>query len=823
MSTILQDLRFALRQLRRAPSFALGVVLVLALGTGANAALFSVVSATLLRHLPYASPSQLVSINEVNSKGVANEDNILDLEQWRERSRTLTELAYYNRPGNWSGTYLSIAGTDQPIDNPWVSSNLFSVLGVQPALGRPFTPDEQHPGQSHVVMLSNILWQTHFHGDPGVLGRIVSIADVPYTVVGVMPRGFVFPANPGAPQVWTPAELPADRMNRGYSALQFDVIARRRSSSTLAAVQAEIKGIQQSLSPLYTGDVGTLLVPKYLAVQEYRASLNRKERPALLALLSAVFLLWLIACANAASLMLARGASRRSEIAIRGALGASRWRLVRQLFVESLLLALAAGAAGLVLSQTLLHLFSRILLRQLGAPVEVSPSFPVLGALLGLTLLSAALFGILPTLLSTDVEIERSLRRGGAQSGVARSQHRLQSSLIVSELALTLVLISACGLLLRTVLALHQVPLGFRTDHMVVVEPKLPVFRYRGQDLAQRLYLPMLERVRAIPGVTLAGMATVVPLSETFDANMNLYLTKSGSSSPKTIVAKMRASSPEMQQILGFHMLKGRYFNAGDTATSQPVAVVNRAFADLYNPVNQDIVDYFSLKLDKNRRINIVGIMDDFHQVGVAAAPAPEIDFCLPQLRPTDNFYQPTIQGHIELALRTARDPTTVLPDVLRALHDVAPELNASSIRTMDQVVDDAIGPQRLAAHLLETLGALALIIALAGLYGLLAYLVTLRTREFGLRLALGAQRSNVLALVLRNAGVLLLTGTVLGVGISLATAHLLTRFLFGVKEHDLPTLCLSSALLLLVGIVASWLPAHRAASLEPMQALRTE
>jgi len=819
MNTLIQDLRFALRQLRRSPGFALSVVLVLSLGIGANAALFTVLSGTLLRQLPFVRPSQLVAVKLFNNKELPLGGNLLDLGQWQARSRTLSSIAYYNEGAD----HLSLPNLDQPVNAPVVSPNLFSTLGVQPAIGRSFTAEEQQPGRSHVVILSDILWKTHFQSDPTILGRTIQLEDTPYTVIGVMPPNFAFPVNPSSPQIWKLVELTSENQSRDYKALEVQVIARRNTNFSISATQNELDGIEQSLRPLYSGELGPVLAPSRLQVLDYRSSLNQKERPALLALLAAVAILWLIACANAASLMLARGAARRREIAIRGALGASRWRLVRQLLAESSLLALAAAATGLLLSQTLLFLFRRVLVRQLGPALPDHPSLPVLGALLVLTAVSVLIFGVLPSLLATRFSIEQSLRQDGVQSGAAHSQQRLQRVLVVSELALTLALVFNCGLLLRTVLALRNVPLGFRIDHIVVIEPKLPTYKFRGQDIARSIYFPFLNRIRQIPGVDAASLTTVVPLSETFDTVMNLYLTGSNGSKPKDIRAKMRASSPEMQQVFGFHMLKGRYFNQSDNLSSQPVAVVNRAFAQLYDPANGDLIDRFTLTIGKDRKVRIIGVVDDFHQVGVADAPAPEIDFCLPQMLPTDSFYSRIVQSHVEFALRTTLDPRAVLPDVQRILNQVSPGLNSSSVRTMDQVVDDSIGSQLLAAHLLETLGGLALLVALAGLYSLLAYFVTLRTRELGLRLALGAQRSDILTLVLRSAGVLLFTGTVIGIGISLLSARLLGRFLFGVRQYDPLTLVVASILLLLVGIIAAWLPARRAAALEPMQALRTE
>ena len=491
--------------------------------------------------------------------------------------------------------------------------------------------------------------------------------------------------------------------------------------------------------------------------------------------------------------------------------------------MESLLLAAAGAGAGVLLSGVLLRMSSRVLLRQLAVAVPASPSPWVLLALCGLTLMSAALFGGVPALLTAGTQIEGTLREDSSGSGRSRAQGTVQRMLVVGELALTLTLVVCCSLLLRTVLALRRVPLGFRTDHVLVIEPRLPAYRYKGQDLNRSLYTPLLERVRRIPGVQAASLTSVMPLSGTFDIKMNLYLTRDGAKAPALIVAKMRASSPELQTVLGFRMAQGRFFNAQDTSTARPVAVVNRAFARLYDPANGNIVEHFSLSFGKNRRVAIVGVMDDFHQAGVAEAAEPEIDFNSNQMVPADSFYQPTMQAHVELALRTSGAPEAAIAEVQRAMHEVDPALVSASVRTMTQIVDDAIGSQLLAARLLEGFAGLALLIALTGLYSLLSYTVTLRTREMGVRLALGAQRADVFLLILRGAAVLVTTGLALGLAASLACARLLRSFLYGVGERDALSLTLAATLLLLVGLFAAWLPARRAASVDPMQALRSE
>jgi predicted permease len=830
MPTILQDLRYALRQLRRSPGFAASVIVVLALGIGANAAMFTVLESTLFRPLPFKQPGRLALLTATTAQDQLSSPRLADIKVWQERSRTVEAFAYFNT----APAYLLSPNATQKIASVGASANLFQLLGVAPALGRGFASAEQQPGKENVAILSDLVWRTQFHADPHVLGQTVKLDNTPVTIVGVMPPGFAFPLGSGESpaQVWKP--IPVDPVLRGRSieAGGFLTIARLRQGATAQAAAAELNGIQKQLFPLYTGDFVSFFAPAHVQADDLRRSLTEKDqRTALLALLGAVATLWLIACANVACLMLARTASRRRELAVRSALGASRWRLIRQTLVESLLLSLAGTGVGVALAMAALRFFQHSLTTQIGQYLTLRPDLRVLAVLAGLTVLSALLFGFVPAWLASGASVEQALRTDGAQAGTGRHQHRLQRILVVSELSLTLAMLVSCGLLLRTVLALRKVPLGFRTEHVFVLDPKLPGYKYDAIDKNADVFQPLLARLKTITGVDAAAITTIAPLTKGFAMQISIGIQHTGNDGktgkPQMITANMQAMGPEMQKVLGFGMARGRYFNAQDTPQAPLAAVVNSAFAKLYEPSNKD-VSQFTLGMmrkdgGKPRMFKIVGVLDDLHQVGIAQSAFPEIDINASQMLPDDGFYQPTLQAHAELVLRSRRDPKDLIPELQHAMIQLNPDLASTEVRTMDQIVDDAMGSQLLAAHLLEALGALALIVALAGLYSLLAYLVTLRTRELGLRLALGAQREDILALVLRGAGVLLLAGTAAGVALSLLTARLLHSFLFGVKPYDPLTLIAAPVLLLAVGTLAAWLPACRASQLEPMQALRTE
>jgi predicted permease len=822
LDDLVADIRYAFRQLRHTPAFTATVLLVLALGIGANAAMFSIIDATLLRWLPYQRPSELVSLNTVDESGRPSWSFYSDLQEWQSQTRTLSSLAYYYS----DRAYLDASGARQTISASRVSANLFTVLGVQPSMGRSFFPQEQIPGNTHEVILSERVWRTLLGGDGQILGKQISLDEVPHTVVGVMPSRFIFPSNDASPQVWLPAEIKASDRVRDFTATSFNVIARLGPGMKPDTARTEVSGIQQRLTPLYTGYMTGTFVPSKVEVTRYRESLVRHARPALLALVGAVLVIWLIACANVANLMLARGVARQREIAVRGSLGAGKWRIIRQLFTESFLLSAAGAGCGLLLAQIVLRIFEKTLSAKLDLPLDLAPNPFVLFALLGLSSVSAIIFGLLPAFLAARTPLEHALRQSSAQAGLGRQRQRLQQGMVVAEIGLSLVLLVACGLLLRTVFELRKVPLGFRTDHVLLVIPQMPEYKTRGIDINLAVHRPLLERVRRIPGVSAASLTTVAPLRQSFESTISFYikpLEKSPSSDPgRQFQAKLMASEPELQRVLGFKMYEGRYFNEHDAPDAQPVAVVNRAFARLYSP-DSSVIGKMNIGLAKDRSAKIVGVMEDFHQATIDKPPMPEIDFCSTQLRQGDGFYQPTLQAHVELALRTSRDPKTLIPDLRRAMAELNSDLESSLIETMDQVVEDSIGSQLLAAHLLELFAGAALVIALSGLYGLLSYLVAQRTQELGVRLALGAQRVHIVEMLLGQAGRMLFAGAALGIILAYFSGRLLAGFLYGVKPHDLWTMFGVTALLLFSGLLAAFLPARRASRLDPLKALRQE
>ena len=555
-------------------------------------------------------------------------------------------------------------------------------------------------------------------------------------------------------------------------------------------------------------------------MERYGDSLVDKDvKKALLALLAAAGVLWLIASVNVTNLLLARAMARQREIAMRGALGASRARLLQQMLVEGLMLSGCAAVLGIGLALVAVRLTKSAAPLHLNVDFSTQVDWRILAGLCGLTLLTAVLASAWPALMAAWAPIEPALKQGGQQTGAGRRHNRLRSGLVAVEVAMSLTLLVACGLLLRTIYTLRHVALGYRTDHIVVANLSIPSYRFSNKSVEQSLYQPLLQRTQQLHGVDAAGLISEVPLGQTF--NIMLTLRMNGNE----IAAGLKTVTPDIQKIFGMKMLAGRFFTSEDTPTSEGVAVVNPAFARKYAPNKHDPNSLLGMtvwNLRKGMPAKIVGVLEDERQKTVAQPSQPEVDVCLCQITPQSGIYGPSTIA-MDLAVRTERPTKEMIPELRDLLRQASPELANSTFSTMDQIVEDSFGSQRLAAHLLEVFGGSALLLCVAGLYGLLAYVVTQRTRELGLRIALGAQRRNLLWLVLRQAGAMLLVGMVVGLALAWASGRLVSGFLYGVKAHDGWTLAGAAIVLFLSGMLAAYLPARRAAQVNPMEALRAE
>jgi predicted permease len=816
------DVKFALRQMRRSPGFALTAIGTLALGIAAAAAMFTVVDHVLLRPVPYRDAGRLMDIVEADRYGKGTwPQPWLDIEQWIKQSRSFESLAMSGGMG--ARNYLERSGTAVAVDGTEVSANLFATLGVEPQLGRGFraeAPDARSGKNTGTIVLSDALWRAAFGADRGVIGRTVRINDMAYTVVGVMPAGFRYPAGVSTtPQVWVPLELTKADYQRNSDSPSYQAIGRLRRGVKPAEAKAELSLIQKQNGAQYeNAEMGKDHSAVTITPCGSRL-VDEDTRKALWALLSAAGVLWLIATVNVTNLLLARGMARQREMAMRGALGASRGRVVQQMMVEGLLLSGMAGLAGIGLAMTSVKLLADELVQHLPLPAPSTPDGWILPVLLGMTVVSAMVATAGPALLWMRTPIEQALKQGGQQAGSGRNHNRVRGGLVAVEVALSLTLLVACGLLLRTIYSLRHVPLGFRTDHILVASLSIPSQRFEGRNLTVDLYQPLLERVQHMHGVETAGLMTDMPLSRNFLVSLTLY---QGDRNP----AYFKAVTPEIGKVLGMQMAAGRYFDASDAPTSQPVVVVNETFARLHSPDQHNpraILGTKPINMRKGVPAVVVGILKDEHQGVIAGAPAAEVEIAIPQLTPESAFYQMGEGIAMELAVRTEVPTKQMIPEIRDVLRQASPELEDSDITTMDQIVEDSYGSQRLAAHLLEIFGGSALLLCVAGLYGLLAYVVSQRTRELGVRIALGAQRGNLLWLVMRQAAGMLVAGVVVGVGLALVSGRLVRGFLYGVKAHDGWTVGGAAIVLLVSGLLAAYVPARRAAGVDPMGALRSE
>jgi len=703
------------------------------------------------------------------------------------------------------------AGEPEHLDGQLVTANVFSILGVEPALGRTFLANEDQPVQDHVVVISDALWRRRFNRDPSIINRNLTLNGESFTVVGVMPRGFFFPER--EIELWTPwAMEPEQKSGRGDHYLR--LIARLKPGTTLEHANADIDAIAQRLSSEYPRTNEGLGFVAHSLHQDYVGNL----RSPMLILFGAVALVLLIACVNVANLLLAQATSRRKEIAIRIALGARRWTIVQQLLTESLLLAGAGGLLGVLGAFWGVQGLTKLLPASLSKLQDVNIDARVFLFTLGVSVLTALVFGGLPAFLAARTNPGTTLSEVARDTGGGTSGRHVRRVLVVSEVALAVVLLVGAGLLIRSFQLLRQVNTGFTAGNVLTMRMVLPMPKYAKQEARRVFYDEALRRVSELPGVESAGMITFLPLS--FNG-MNFSFSVEGRVSPadmKLPFALYRVVSPEYFRTMGIPLQRGRFFDAHDTADSQPVVLVSRRLAEQYWPGEDPTGKRLKIGPadSPNAWLTVAGVVGDVRQAGLYGEE--RMDLYVPYTQEWRSFMSPR-----DLVVRTKGDPASVAGAVRQAVWAVDKDQPISNVRTMDQVFAAAISKERFQTLLLGLFAALALVLASVGLYGVISYSVAQRTHEIGVRVALGAQSHDVIKLVIRQGMMLTVVGLVVGIGTGLLAARVLSDMLFGVTTTDPLTFGVVPLLLLLVAFLACYVPARRATKVDPLVALRYE
>ncbi|HEX3247827.1 MAG TPA: ABC transporter permease [Pyrinomonadaceae bacterium] len=794
METIIKDIRYGVRGLSKRPGFTAVAVFTLALGIGANSAIFSVLNAVLLRPLPYADADRIVRIDETEGKGGmgVSPPNLQDFQQ---QNHTFESIAGYT-----GGSFiLTQAGEPLRIQSCAVSAALFPVLGVKPLIGRSFLTEDERGGQDRIALISYGLWQRRFGGDHAFLQKQITLDGQGYTVVGVMPDGFEFPIQPERVEVWTPLEQPED-LAQLRGAHYLDVVGRIKTGVSLDQAHADLEGVASRIAQQYPKEVSGKTT-----VVSLKEDLVGQAQPYLLMLAGAALIVLLIAIANVASLALARAAERQKEIALRTALGASKSRVVRQLLTESLILSFFGGLAGVTLAGWCTGFLVAIAPGDLPRLQSAHVDGRVLLFALAISVVSGALLGLIPALRSANPDLQTSLKEGETRSASAPRQ-ALRKALVVSEVTLALVLLCGAGLLIKTLWKLNSVNPGFDPDKVLVAELVLPKTKYPDAGRQTIFFQQLIERIKASPGVESVGGTSNLPLSGT---NMVFLASVEGRSFPSSF----RSVSSDYFRTMHIPLLKGRWFDDHDTAESQPVVVINETMAHQIAPNYDEALGKRIKHGFKNQLAEVVGVIGDVKYAGLDQQTKPEM-------------YAPFGQRawpFMRLVVRAKSDPSVVTAAIRDAVRLIDKDQPVDKVTMMSSVVSASIVGRSFYMQLLGTFAALAFILAAVGIYGVVSYSVAQRTREIGIRVALGAQSRDVVGLVLKEALRLTLLGVGLGLVGAFAATRVLRNLLFEVKPTDPTTFICLSLLLTLVALLASYIPARRATKVDPLVALRYE
>jgi putative ABC transport system permease protein len=805
MKTFVQDLRYAWRTLRKSSGFTAAAVLTLGLGIGANTAAFSVLDTVLLRPLPYPRPERLVTLWERERGGSPMNTSFANFLDWKSRGRSFAGMAVLSY---WTPSLAGV-GTPERLEGLRVSGEFFRTLGVRPALGRDFLPEEDQRGKHHVVILSHGLWQRRFGGDPRLLGKAITLDGTPYTLVGVLPEGleslfstnFYKPAEIWAPLAYNPGLPQACRTCRHLRA-----VARLAPGVSTERANRELDALSSTLVAEHPSDyerpgAAVISLAEHL-VGDYRRSLYT--------LMGAVALVLAIACANVTSLLLARGQGRMGEMAVRTALGAGRLRIVRQLLTESALLHLLGGALGALLAAAGLVALVRVSPPNIPRLGAVSVDLRVLAVTFAVSLLTGILFGLLPAVRCSGSDLRAAVAAAGA--AVTGRRHRLDGLLVTAEVALALVLLIGAGLMLQSLSRLLAVDPGFDPRRLLAAEISVSGAPYREDAAVAAFYQRVVERVRSLPGVQAAAVASQLPLGGNFDAYGMHFEDNPGASEADTPSAQRFAVSAGYLAAMRIPLLRGRDLTARDRADTPPVVLINRTFAQRIWPGRDPLGKRIRLGDPKGPWRAVVGVVGEVRHLGLDAAPAMQIYLPAPQW----------VDNAMTLVVRGAGDPRSLAAAVRRAVWEIDRDRPISNVATMQEIMQVSLARRLLTLRLLAAFAALAVLLAMVGIYGVLSYSVAQRTREIGVRIALGAPPRSILSLVVLAGARHVAAGLALGAALALALTRFLSGLLFGVTAHDPTTYAGLAALLAAVALAAAWLPARRAAQLDPMTAARS-
>jgi len=806
METLIQDLRYAVRMLVQKPGFTIVVVAALALGIGANTAIFSVVNSILLRPLPYRDPGRLVMIWMDNKRMNVDQDihSYANYADYRDQNQVFESMAAY------SGVSLNLVGEGEPerVIGAAATASLFDVLGVDPRMGRVFTTDEEQIGRDKVVVLGYGLWQRRFGKDPNIVGQEILVSDVSRTVIGVMPPSFKYPHKDA--EIWVPLAVDENR-KKSRGSFSYYAIGRLKPGVAIEPARAEMGSIASNLERQYPDVLegyGVNLVPLHEQV-------TGKVRPALLVLLGTVAFVLLIACANVANLLLARAAGREREIAIRTALGASRIRLIRQLLTESALMGLAGGAAGLLVAKWGLTALIALSPEDIPRLDQIGIDGRVLGFTLLVSLLTGMVFGLVPALQASKPDLNESLKESGRSSTAGVERRRVRSALVVLEVALSLVLLIGAGLMIKSFSRLQRVDLGFNPDRLASMNIQLSRTKYQG-PLSAQFFRQLIEQVEAMPGVESAGAISAIFIDALPNSTNFTVEGKPPVPAAEQIETPVDLVTPSYFRTMGIALLKGRELSEQDGLESPPVAVINDTFARRFWPGEDPIGRRFKFGDSGSNApwMTIVGVVGDMRRTGL------DVDVRCETFLP---YTQRRFVGFLSLVVRAKTDPRGIATAVRDQVWAIDPNQPVSHIRTMDQLLDGMMAQRRLNMVLFTLFGGVALVLAAVGVYGVISYSVTQRTHEIGIRMTLGAGRADVLKLIIRNGMMLVLIGVAIGLIAAAALTRLMATLLFGVSATDPATFAAIAGILTGVALAACFVPALRAIKVDPMVALRYE